>query len=263
MKHLKFWMVALTLLMGVSFTSCLDSEEGEFNEIQGVFMLVNSYMGYVTFEDAAGNTYTPTQVSLAQFETDNKVTISEYKMGVVVGKIIEPETGSKTTNTTFTLKAFYPVNFANAIVAQTEEDMDMVAPENSPVRTLNVDGLQPLLYNKDILLTPISWRLQDDKEKFKLHKLALACALDEIEEGDTELVFYVRHDNGGDDKSDVYYADWYAYDIQYALGAFEAKTGKLPTKLVIKAHETGDYGTNEMPSIYTDYTVEYKVVSAN
>lgn len=263
MKQLKFWMVAFTLLMGVSFTSCLDSGDRDYDDVYG-FVLVHGYMGYVTFEDAAGNTYTPTQVSLTQLETNNSLTISEYKMGVIRGKTIEPETGAKTTtNTTFTLKAFYPLTYADAVVAQTKEEMDVVAPENSPVRTLNFDSQPWLFGNKNVLMIPISWRLQDDKEKFKLHKLALACALDEIEEGDTELVFYVRHDNGGDDKSDVYYADWYAYDIQYALGAFEAKTGKLPTKLVIKAHETGDYGTNEMPSVYTDYTVEYKVVSAN
>lgn len=262
MKQLKFWMVAFTLLMGVSFTSCLDSNEGEVYNVQG-WTIVDSYMGYVTFKDAVGNVYTPTQASLTQFETENKVKISDYKMGFVVGKTVEPETGAKTTNFTFTLKAFRPLIYANAVVAPTKEDLDTAAPENSPVRTLNVEGMQPALFNKDILVLPISWRLQNDKDKFKLHKLALACALDEIEEGDTELVFYVRHDNGGDDKYDVYYYDWYAYDIQYALHSFEAKTGKLPTKLVIKAHETGDYGTNEMPTAYTDYTVEYKVASAN
>lgn len=263
MKQLKFWMVAFTLLMGVSFTSCLDSNEGEVYDIPGWAMLVNSYMGYVTFKDAEGNTYTPTQASLTQFETENKVKISDYKMGFVIGKRIEPETGAKTTDITFALKAFQPITYANAVVAPTKEDLDTAAPENSPVRTLSGEGVQPVLFNKDILVFFISWRLQNDIEKFKLHKLALACALDEIEEGDTELVFYVRHDNGGDDKSDVYYTDWYAYDIQYALHSFEAKTGKLPTKLVIKAHETGDYGTNEMPTAYTDYTVEYKVASAN
>lgn len=261
MKQLKFWMVAFTLLMGVSFTSCLDSEEGEVYNVQG-WTIVDSYMGYVTFKDAVGNVYTPTQASLTQFETENKVKISDYKMGFVVGKTVEPETGAKTTNFTFTLKAFRPLIYANAVVAPTKEDLDTAAPENSPVRTLNL-GMQRGMFNKDILVLPISWRLQNDVEKLKLHKLALACALDEIEEGDTELVFYVRHDNGGDDKSEVYYSDMYAYNIQYALHSFEAKTGKLPTKLVIKAHETGDYGTNEMPTVYTDYTVEYKVASAN
>lgn len=253
-------MVAFTLLMGVSFTSCLDSGDSDGDDMW--YVLVHNYMGYVTFEDGVGNTYTPTQASLTQFETNNKVKVSDYKFGIIAGKIVEPETGAKTTEFTFTLKAFQPFTYANAVVVQTKAEMDAAAPENSPVRTLNL-GMQRGMFNKDILVLPISWRLQNDVEKLKLHKLALACALDEIEEGDTELVFYVRHDNGGDDKSEVYYSDMYAYNIQYALHSFEAKTGKLPTKLVIKAHETGDYGTNEMPTVYTDYTVEYKVASAN
>ena len=33
MKQLKFLMVALTLLMGISFTSCLNSDDGEYDDI--------------------------------------------------------------------------------------------------------------------------------------------------------------------------------------------------------------------------------------
>lgn len=255
-------MVAFTLLMGVSFTSCLDSNEGVVYDVEGWPMLVRSYMGYVTFEKADGTIYTPTQTSLTQFETNNSIKVSDYKMGFVLGQTIEPETDTKATNITFTLNTFQPITFANAVVAQTKRDMDTVAPENSPVRMQSVK-ISPDLFNEDILMIPISWRLQNDGEKFKLHKLALACALDDIQEGDTELVFYIRHDNGGDEKFDVYYSAWYAYDIQSALNSFEAKTGKLPTKLVVKAHEAGDYGNNEMPTTYTDYSVEYKVASAN
>lgn len=261
MKQVKFWMVAFTLLMGVSFTSCLDSDEGEVYDVPGLAMLVRSYMGYVTFEDAAGNIYTPTQASLTQFETNNSIKISDYKMGFVTGTKIEPETGTKATDIPFSLKIFQPITFANAVVAQTTEEMDVVAPETSPVITLN-SGISPSLFNKDILVTLIFWRLQNDNEKFKLHKLTLACALDEIEEGDTELVFYVRHDNGGDDKSDVYYYNWYAYDIQAALNSFKAKTGKLPTRLVVKAHESGEYSTT-MPTTYTEYPIDYTKFANN
>ena len=43
MKQLKFLMVALTLLMGISFTSCLNSDDGEYDDIYGM-VLVNNYM---------------------------------------------------------------------------------------------------------------------------------------------------------------------------------------------------------------------------
>ena len=45
MKQLKFLMVALTLLMGISFTSCLNSDDGEYDDIYGM-VLVNNYMGF-------------------------------------------------------------------------------------------------------------------------------------------------------------------------------------------------------------------------
>ena len=74
-------------------------------------------------------------------------------------------------------------------------------------------------------------------DKFKMHKFALACVLDEIEVGATDLVFYLRHDKGADDKTDVYYSNWYGYDIKNALERFKEKAGNLPTKLVIKSQK--------------------------
>ena len=45
MKQLKFLMVALTLLMGISFTSCLNSDDGEYDDIYGM-VLVNTIWDY-------------------------------------------------------------------------------------------------------------------------------------------------------------------------------------------------------------------------
>lgn len=58
MKQLKFLMVAFTLLMGVSFTSCLNDDAGEsmYDGIGYVRTVMGSY-----FVDLYGNTYHPTQ----------------------------------------------------------------------------------------------------------------------------------------------------------------------------------------------------------
>ena len=147
----------------------------------------------------------------------------------------------------------------------TAESLVVDAPETAPVITLKLENgsVQPFLYNKDILVTPIAWRLQNDNDKFKMHKFALACVLDEIEAGATDLVFYLRHDKGADDKTDVYYSNWYGYDIKNALERFKEKAGNLPTKLVIKSHEGGNNSNTEIPENYTEYTVEYKIASTN
>ena len=59
MKQLKFLMVAFTLLMGVSFTSCLNDDAGEsmYDGIGYVRTVMGSY-----FVDLYGNTYHPTMV---------------------------------------------------------------------------------------------------------------------------------------------------------------------------------------------------------
>ena len=243
MKQLKFLMVALTLLMGIAFTSCLNSDDGEYDDIYGM-VLVNNYMGLLSFEDAAGNTYQPTSASVTQFEANSSLKISDSRMGIILGKSIEPETN---------------------VVSMTAESLVVDAPETAPVITLKLENgsVQPFLYNKDILVTPIAWRLQNDNDKFKMHKFALACVLDEIEAGATDLVFYLRHDKGADDKTDVYYSNWYGYDIKNALERFKEKAGNLPTKLVIKSHESGNNSNTEIPENYTEYTVEYKIASTN
>ena len=118
MKQLKFLMVALTLLMGIAFTSCLNSDDGEYDDIYGM-VLVNNYMGLLSFEDAAGNTYQPTSASVTQFEANSSLKISDSRMGIILGKSIEPETNEKSKTTNFTLKNFQPISFANAVVSMT------------------------------------------------------------------------------------------------------------------------------------------------
>ena len=52
-------------------------------------------------------------------------------------------------------------------------------------------------------------------------------------------------------------------DIKNALERFKEKAGNLPTKLVIKSHESGNNSNTEIPENYTEYTVEYKIASTN
>ena len=96
-----------------------------------------------------------------------------------------------------------------------------------------------------------------------MQSFALACVLDENEAVDTNLVYYLRHDKGADDKTYVYYSNWYWYDIKNALERYKEKAGNLPTKLVIKSHESGNNSNTEIPENYTEYTVEYKIASTN
>ena len=59
MKQVKILMLALVVLMGVGFTSCMDSGEAAPQQWAGV-VKVNDRIGYVTFTDAAGIELIPT-----------------------------------------------------------------------------------------------------------------------------------------------------------------------------------------------------------
>ena len=47
MKQLKFLMVALTLLMGIAFTSCLNSDDGEYDDISNGTILLEYDIWYL------------------------------------------------------------------------------------------------------------------------------------------------------------------------------------------------------------------------
>lgn len=273
MKQIKFLMMALTLLMGVTFTSCLDSGDSESTFDWAGYVYVRSYMGGVYFKDQAGNTLYPTSASLAQVEA-NGFKVSDSKFALIYVKHVDKEgtTPKDATNPStpqkfdVALVGFQEIEYNQTVIANDKNEMDQRAPETAPVITLSVnDGfsvVNPMYYDDQVLLMPISWGLTNDKDKFKQHKLYLACRIDEIKPADTDLTFYVRHDRGEDKEQQTYYAAMYAYEVNQAVEQFTRITGNRPRNLVIKAHEAG-FGTSQVPEIYREYKVEYKKPSVN
>lgn len=261
MKQLKFLMVALTLLMGISFTSCMDSNNSESPYDWGGFVLVKSAVGMTYFEDMGGNILYPTISSISQIEANSSVKISDSRFAFIYVKRMETDGATtKAERYDVSLVSFSPCEFDYALTAETKEDMETIAPETAPVITLAMsDGYrqyQPFLFNSDIVVLPMAWRLEKS-ETIKEHKLALACVIDDIKAADSNLVFYLSHDKGSDDKTENYFSSFYGYDITDAIEEFRAKTGKVPANLIIKAHENGY--DNNIPTDYKEYTVEYKV----
>ena len=266
MKQLKLLMLsALMLLMGVSFTSCLDSNDSENTFDYVGLVLVRGSMGITAFEDAVGNMFYVSQSSVTQWEANSSSKLSDYQFGQAYLKFIETGNGEKATASEtepstyqVDLVAFSPCEYAAATMATNSENMDEVAPETSPVISMAPDNLSPWQYSSNLIVMPLQWRLENSAEAFKKHHLVLVYVADEIEADDTELTLYLRHNNGGDEKTEVYYANYYAYDITMPLSLFYSKTGKNPTRLIIKGHESGTY-SDTMPTTYSEYTIDYKV----
>lgn len=268
-------LVALTLIMGLSMTSCLNSSEG--SSISYAFLRVQGSYGFYYFQDALGNQIYPTTSSLSLVESSTDFKMSETNLAYVAFEIIEDEEGESaqslaesTDPQTFTidLKSAVSLDGPEVVISQTMADMEYDAPENAPVNTLSLstgygtEQVKPYLYDLETLVLPIQFNLTNDQDKFEMHRLVLACCLEEMQEGDTDLVFYLRHDRGEDEGKEVYYSQWYGYDIRYAVEEFKMKSGAAPTKIIIKAHED-EYQTGNIPEDYTEYEVDYKEPTLN
>ena len=85
MKQLKFLMVALTLLMGISFTSCLNSDN-DYAPTVGGFVKVGGGMFGTTFTMLDGaTTISPTAASLTQAESNMGFKYSNTNIAYVIG----------------------------------------------------------------------------------------------------------------------------------------------------------------------------------
>lgn len=270
MRKIKSLMlVALTLIMGLSMTSCLNSNSsGSTWDGYGIFRVESSIMGYY-FTDPLGNSYMPTAASLASMESSG-FDISKADYANFYFKWAEDETEAEdkyddtTTTHSFDIEilSIAGITEDEIFIAQTDEEMEANAPETAPIMTLSPsDGYSksiPVLFDLDAVLLPIYFNIGDDsQEVFKKHKLVLACNMSEVESGSTELTLYLRHDKGTDDEKQYYTGNWYAFNLRSVIAEFTVKAGNIPTKLIIKAHEDL-YQTGKMPEDYTTYEIEYK-----
>lgn len=266
MAKFKIWMVALTALMGISLTSCFDSGDTESQFDGAGYVRVKGSVFSYYFEDMLGNQYYPTTASLSLMEANYGFKISESNFCLIYFKDVPAEgaTSKAITKKNISLVSAAEYDGPTPLVVGDAEEMKTVAPENEPVLTVApVDNynnsMKPYLFDKETLAMCIGIRLSaDSQEAFKKHTLNLVCVTDEIEADDTELVLYLRHDNGGDKATGPNYARWYGYNIRAAVNAFMMKTGKEPAKLVVKAKESTT--SSELPEKYTDYPLEYKVI---
>lgn len=110
MKQLKFLMVAFTLLMGVSFTSCLNDDAGEsmYDGIGYVRTVMGSY-----FVDLYGNTYHPTMASVTEMEAQG-FKMSGTDLAQIAFKHVEDTPATKAEGGTFTPQD-YRIKLVSAI----------------------------------------------------------------------------------------------------------------------------------------------------
>lgn len=265
MKHLKFLMVALTLLMGISFTSCLDSGNSESAYDGYGYVRTVNYMGLSYFVDLQGNKYYPTQESLAAMKT-NGFEIDNADLVVIYYKDVEQDAaagGASATEKYISLVAVDPIDSYRALSVNTVGDMESRAPETAPIVTLEPrdnygNTYSPLLYGSEMIVLFVNWRMENKNETLKQHTFNLVY-VEEAQKDSNELVLYFRHDKGSDTKTEVAPTMRKAFDIKSIMNELKAKSGKYPEKIVVKAKVSVD--GEKMPDEYTDYVIDSSLLN--
>lgn len=259
MKQLKFLMVAFTLLMGVSFTSCLNDDAGES---------MYDGMGYVRtrgnhFVDPYGNMYYPTSASVTEMEAQG-FKMLEADLAYIAFKYVEDtpatKTDANTTPQTYRIKlvSAAAIDSDKTIEVTSVEEMESI-PETAPIITLEQTDsyygqtYKPWMYGAEMLVLPISWKMEEKKETLEQHKMSLVYMADNPDETSTKLVFYLKHDKGTDTKTEAVAIINKAYDVQQIMENFKKKNDNYPTTIEIKAKV--DMEGIKLPEDYTSYTI--------
>lgn len=272
MKKLNLLAFVFALLMGVSFTSCLGSSESEgpYDWVSTVYVVHNIYGGDY-FEDAYGNMYFPTTASINAIKQNNSnFDLANYEMAIIYFNWVEENEGGQTAKETsaepqkkdIELVGIQKIDVPRVEVAATKDQLERIAPSTAPILSLrqssNYISLTPQMLDTRTLIVYTGFYTANDKDEFAKHSIKMVYAMDEVSESSDELIVYIHHDKGTDDKTDTYYANYYAFNLETAIQNFKREhDDKAPRRIVVRAKEAMGQ-TTTLPNNYTEYDVEYK-----
>lgn len=237
MKQVKLLMVALTLLMGMSFTSCLKGDDDTTytdlaiakcsDYFPPTFTLQNGQK--LVIEDASLSTVTPGNIYMFYYQFD---------------RAVQPV---NSPSITVTLPNGAPVSISAKL---NEGPQSSAVVANAPLYTLtgtvyNYGQVSPmLLYSNEFLFVPTFYWIKNEtdasKLKEELEKHAFIITYDTETMASSEpLLLTINHvisDNTEETVArDRYTYEYKAYNLSYAVAAYTAKTGASPTKIKVQA----------------------------
>lgn len=252
MKQLKFLMIAFTLLMGFSMTSCIGDSDPTVTNI--TFGQVTSILPTV-IKAPFDVEYTATNdLGLDLYPGDYVYFQYSYNSDFV-------EQNAKKIDATITIGEKITYNSAVDVSDKGEKHENVTilqvgdgADTNSPY------AIKFMYYDKSKLIVPIAFLIKEaSKESLKSHDFTLAYNEEDVKVGDSEIVFYLRH-RSSETEAKKGVLSYKMFDIKRVLEQFTAKAGNKPTKVVIYANETKDITSDALDKKkeeLTKYTVEY------
>lgn len=267
-KQMKFLTLALALFVGMTLTSCLDSDSDSTGYDGAGIVYVRHSMGVSYFADALGNIYYPTAESLNAIQANNPAfDMSSYRMAFIYYSWPDSESADASTPTltqsyNIDLLSIQEVEVYDTEITSTQATMESSMPETSPLLPLNAGSSSsgfPAMYDSDMLMATIGYFVGSESS-LQNHRVRVAYVDEEVDPSSTEMTLYLRHDRGSDEGTTYTNYFYGGINVSTAVQSFRAKTGNYPTRIVLKAKES-QAATTVLPSTYTNYTVTYKAPS--
>ncbi|MGN0310294.1 MAG: hypothetical protein ACI4C3_06900 [Bacteroides sp.] len=263
MKRNIFFATAMALCMGLSFTSCLDSNnDSDTNYVGGFVKVSSNYMGLGSFTSPDGKTtISPSSASLSNLE-QNGFKMAEVNAAFIQGTYSELDNPDATTSLKFNN---VNVTYAAPLDAPVEVVYEKGAVNDS-INTACIRGIDNtnrssnffddsynkpwFYYDETTLILPISYNLSGQK----LHHFTLVFYASDVEPGDTSLKLSLKHYNANDNSNnnDSYslagsypYAYFYAFDLRNAIQSWQraAQSSAEPTSVTIE-YVASEYNTD-------------------
>lgn len=239
MKQLKFLMVALTVLMGVSLTSCLNGNDDPNRTLDAPLRLVNTFPYTFQYPDdgvkegikiVATNTsdlmnydinYGEIVYVRYTYNSDEQIITNETKQ--IEAKVELPLSDNSNCS----------LNTESVIVDNSEQGSDY---ENATIIDLgNVSNYGMYYYDKNTLIMVVAYYAKT----LNNHYFTLVYDKEQNDGEDDVMNLYLRHNNYDSETTLDAAASYKAFD----LSQFIAEFGKEPSKIRIYANETDKTGS--------------------
>lgn len=270
MAKFKIWMVALTLIMGVSFTSCMNSDN-DTTIYRGALAKVYSMYGMsYYFKTAEGITITPTATSVAELEARG------FKFSEVEGQVVQiayqwdssvleiPDNATKIEGVALT--GIISLDSQVEVVDEPGAANDSIS--DTPIISLKKEvsstfAYEPYYFDTNTLMLPINYYIQT-----KPHSFTLVYYPNE-ETTDGTIKLYLRHKKSGDNMNAgsptsfdyAYNGSTYLYYRSFNLQKIAYSTNGSLDKVIIVAEENANSVELDDDNTKTnEYTVKYKEI---
>lgn len=254
MAKFKIWMVALTLIMGVSLSSCFDSgDDNPMRQISVIARLTTgtSYSNALVMQDG---------VELVPSDPTSLMLLNSGMYYVDIQYSIDDvQANSKSLKVTLLST---PTKIDGPDLTATVPTAD--APMYDLTYRSNQEFYVPFMFDKYTLILPaLYWvkPLTKENAEAELKKHSFIISYDEINEGDETLNLQVTHliTEDKDDLRTSYTVSLKAYDLSDVISEFESK-GNTLKKIVLSA-KTNDRTNSLDDSGDKTFDIDYTKVT--